>query len=67
MKGSPVPMYAMPCSCGITWYTTDPSDRVEHCRNESPPMQRGKPLWTPQRGCGARLPVPVPESTYSTP
>lgn len=54
--GPMVPMYVMPCACGIVWYTTRsaPLPGGEVCRDVS--KFEGRRL-----GCGRTLPAPVPE------
>jgi hypothetical protein len=54
--GPPVPMYVMPCSCGLVWYTTrsESAPGGEHCAEVSK-------LFGRRTGCGRKLPAPVPE------
>lgn len=53
---SPVPMYVMPCRCGIVWYTTrsEPAPGGDVCSEISK-------LFGRRIGCGRKLPAPVPE------
>lgn len=53
-----VPLYAMPCVCGIVWWTTRTENLPgERCRGLSP---------HDQRGCGRPLPAPRREEVMPT-
>jgi len=53
--GPMLPMYEMPCPCGMVWYTTRAVVWTDdYCEERD---RGGRRL----RGCGARLPEPRPE------
>lgn len=66
MTGSPVPMFVLPCACGIVWYSTR-ADSSGTCGEVEEGKRSGfrtvADLGAPE-GCGRTLPTPIPEAEF---